>query len=412
MTQDEKRDVALMRYSAIAPLVTGTATDFKSNHAFFKEAATKTYITPSGMEKKFSPDTIEGWYKNYRASGFDGLMPAGRSDHGHSRALTPEAKEVIIYLKNNYPRMPATAIYKHLIAKGVVCEREVSESTVNRYINRLMVERKLTNNHDMRRYERPHINEVWCGDSSVGPRLYTPNGKQRVYIIALIDDASRFVVGADVFFNDKFVNLLGVIKSAVSRYGRPKVFNFDNGASYKNKQMELLAARIGSSINYCHPYTPTAKAKIERWFRTLKDHWMATLDMREIDSLGDLRDSLNRFIDEYNNSPHSSLNGKTPSDRFFSEPDQIHRLSQEEIDKSFLLELDRTVSSDSVISIDSVEYEVDYRFAKQRIRLRYSPDLKDIYVIEADGSFTPIKLLNKTENSLIRRDKVHLCRGE
>lgn len=116
---------------------------------------------------------------------------------------------------------------------------------------------------DMRRYERPHINEVWCGDSSAGPWLKLPDGKKRrVYVIALIDDASRFITGANVFFNDTFVNLMSVIKSAVARYGRPKAFNFDNGPAYRNKQMELLAGRIGSTISYCRPYTPTQKAKI------------------------------------------------------------------------------------------------------------------------------------------------------
>lgn len=61
----------------------------------------------------------------------------------------------------------------------------------------------------MRRYERPHINEVWCGDTSVGPYLKTPDGKKhKVFIIALIDDASRFIVGIDIFFNDNFINLI------------------------------------------------------------------------------------------------------------------------------------------------------------------------------------------------------------
>ena len=56
---------------------------------------------------------------------------------------------------------------------------------------------------DMRRYERPHINEVWCGDSSVGPYLKTDDGrKHKVYIIALIDDASRFIVGIALFITE------------------------------------------------------------------------------------------------------------------------------------------------------------------------------------------------------------------
>lgn len=62
--------------------------------------------------------------------------------------------------------------------------------------------------------------------------------------------------------------------------------------------------------------------------------------------------------------------------------------------------------------IDQVEYEVDYRFAKQRIRLRYSPNLEDIFIVEADGTLTPIRLLNKTDNANVKRDKIHLCRGE
>lgn len=265
----------------------------------------------------------------------------------------------------------------------------------------------------MRRYERPHINEVWCGDSSAGPYLKTPDGKKhRVYVIALLDDASRMVVGIDVFFNDTFVNLMSVLKSAVSKYGVPKVLNFDNGSAYKNRQMELLAARIGSIINYCRPYTPTAKAKIERWFRTMKDQWMASLDMRDFHSLDSLRGSLLSFVRSYNLAPHSSLKGKSPQDRFFSEPDIIRRLETRQIKECFLLELERRVSADSVIVINGVEYEVDYRFAKQRITLRYSPDMKEISVVEHDGSLTPIRLLNKQENASVKREKIHLCGGE
>ena len=265
----------------------------------------------------------------------------------------------------------------------------------------------------MRRYERPHINEVWCGDSSAGPCLKTGDGKKhRVYVIALIDDASRFILAADAFFNDTFVNLMSVMKSAVSKYGKPKVFNFDNGAAYKNRQMELLAARIGSVISYCRPYTPTQKAKIERWFRTLKNQWMASLDMRDFHTLEELRGSLMTFVRSYNQRPHSSLKGVSPQERFFQEPELISRLPDEQIDSSFLLEIERRVSADSVIVIDQVEYEVDYRFAKQRITLRYTPDMKDIFIVEADGSLTPICLLNKHDNASVKRDKVRLAGGE
>lgn len=219
-------------------------------------------------------------------------------------------------------------------------------------------------------------------------------------------------VGIDMFFHDTFVGLMSVLKSAVSKYGVPRVLNFDNGSPYKNRQMELLAARIGSAINYCRPYTPTAKAKIERWFRTMKGQWMASLDIRGFHSLDELRGSLSAFVRSYNLAPHSSLKGKSPQDRPFSEPEKIRRLDMQRIEESFLLELERRVSADSVIVIDGVEYEADCRLAKQRITLRYSPDMKDIFAVEHDGSPTPIRLLNKQENTSVKREKIHLSGGE
>ena len=413
MEQDKKHDIALMRYSVISPLITGLQEDYPSLDAFFREASLKEVTFPDGSVHKFAPGTIEKWYRAYKHGGFEALLPSGRSDAGKPRTLDDEIQEQIRYMKTNYPRMSAAAIFRQLQDNGSIRHGEISESTINRYINLLALEMKTTTNQDMRRYERPHINEVWCGDSSVGPYLRTPDGKKhKVYIIALIDDASRFITGIDVFFNDNFVNLMSVMKSAVAKYGRPKLFNFDNGSSYKNKQMELLAARIGSTLNYCRPYTPTAKAKIERWFRTMKDQWMASLDIRDFHSLEELKGNLLAWVHLYNNTPHTSLKGKTPQERFFAEPEQIRRLPQEQLDKDFLLEIERRVSADSVIVIDQIEYEVDFRFAKQRIRLRYSPDMKDIFIVEADNTLTPIRLLNKQENADIKREKIRLCRGE
>lgn len=413
MKSEKQQEIALMRYGAIAPLISGLDENYPTKTAFYTEISAKGLIGPDGRVHHYAPATIERWYLDYQNHGFDALVPKGRSDAGMSRKLDEELQERIRYFKTNYPRMSAAAIYRQLKADGSIRSGQVSESTVCRFANQLQNELRQTPNKEMRRYERPHINEVWCGDSSVGPRLTDADGKKRrIYIIALIDDASRFITGIDIFYNDTFVNLMSVMKSAVSKYGRPKVLNFDNGKSYKNKQMELLAARIGTTLSYCQPYTPTGKAKIERWFRTMKDQWMAGLDMRSFHSLEELRGSLYAYVQQYNQTSHSSLRGMSPQDRFFSEPEQIRRIASDDIDKNFLLEIERRVSADSVIVIDQIEYEVDYRFARQRVRLRYSPDMKEIFLVESDGTLTPIRLLNKTENALIKREKVRLCKGD
>ena len=413
MDYEKKQDVALLRYTAIAPVVTGLGDAYGSNNDYYREISEKGVTGPDGKVYHFHPDTLQRWYSAYKKQGFEALMPRDRRDAGKSRKIDADLLEQLTYFVEHYPRMPATEILRKLEENGSVTDGQVSLSTITRCVSNIRRSAGASPNRDMRRYERPHINEVWCGDSSVGPRLKGADGrKQRVYIIALIDDASRFITGADLFFNDNFVNLMSVMRSAVAKYGRPKVWRFDNGRTYRNRQMDLLSARIGTTLSYCQPYTPQGKSKIERWFLTLKDHWYASLDLTEFRSLDELRGSFQEWVRIYNQTPHSSLQGKTPQERFFSEPEQIRRLPDQDLDRSFLLEADRRVSADSVIVIDHVEYEVDCRYAKQKLRIRYSPDMNEVYIVEQDGTLTPVRLLNKVENASVKREKFMLCRGE
>ncbi len=414
MTLDEKQAIALFRYSVIAPLETGSCDTCTSMNDFFRAAASKTYIDPEGKPRNISPHTIKKWHRYYNRDGFEGLMPQSRSDEGVSRSLNQDQKEQIRYLLEKYPRITAAETYRNLLSSGSIDIGEVSLSTIERFVRLIRKEDPSSQGKEMHRYERAHINEVWYGDTCYGPYLSTPDGKKRIYFMALIDDASRFIVAADVFFNDNYENLMSIIRSAVLKHGIPHLFSFDNGSSYRNQQMELLAARIGSSVHYCEPFTPTSKSKIERWFLTLRIQYLATLDMNRFDSLDALRKDFDAYVLRYNRTVHSSLNGLSPQERFFSEPEKIRRLSQFDADHSFMLETERRVSSDGVVSIDSKEYEVHYRYAKQRIRIRYSPDFSETYVVEPSGELTSIDMrpLNKKDNSLIKREKVRLSDTE
>ena len=135
--------------------------------------------------------------------------------------------------------------------------------------------------------------------------------------------------------------------------------------------------------------------------------------MSEFSSLGKLRVSLMNYIKTYNERIHSSLNGLSPSDRFYSEPEYIRRIDQTALDEYFLLELDRTVSADGVIQIDKVEYEVPYKYSSQRIRLRYTPGMESVFIEDkTTKELTQIKLLNKHNNSKIKREKTKLAGGD
>ena len=403
MTDQEKEKIALFRYGIISPVVSNIAISM-SKKEFFKQLGEKEYLHPNGNNVKIEWKTIEGWYYQYKRLGFEGLKPRDRNDKGKVRKLDDEVIEIIDYYIKKYPRMPATSIHEKLIADNIINVGDVSTCTVARYIKRLKENSDIITKKEFRRYEAEHINDIWCCDTTYSFKLNVNGVKKRMYIIAIIDDASRVIVGCDVFFEDNYVNFMSVLKSAVKKYGKPKLLNVDNGAPYKNNQISLLTARLGITLHHCEAYQPTSKGKIERWNRTMKDHFMATYHLTSKTTIEEFRNDLLKYVVEYNNKEHSEL-GKSPFNRFFESNETPIYLEEDLIEKSFLLEIERKSSIDGVIPINNIEYEVPPKYANKRIKLRYSADCKQVYVVNPDGTLERIELLDKISNSKIVRNK-------
>ena len=409
MEENLRNQIALFRYGILAPYIQRQV-DTKAPWTFFRDAADKKYQYIDGTFRSVSPSSIERWLKSYNEKGFDGLKPLGRSDVGKQRKIDDELSKKITYYVEEYPRLPATQIYEKLINTNEITSKELSLSTVTRFVTTIKKSKGLKPITEYKRYEKEHINEVWYGDTTYGPYITIDGKKRRVYIIALIDDASRKITACEAFLEDNYINLMKVIKSGISTCGKPKLFSFDNGANYRSNQMTLLGARIGVAINYCPAYTPTSKAKVERFFLTLKNQYLCLIKPNDYHDLDTFNKDLRAYIQKYNTTPHSSLeDNMSPNERFNKESNIIIEMSQEKIEKSFLLELERTVTPDSVIKIDNIEYEVDYHYQNQKILLRYSPDLSKVYVVDkSDDSLKEIKLLDKISNSGVKREKISL----
>ena len=390
MTEEERNEIALKRYNMIAPLLIDPE-QYPSNREFFRMQGHKLH--EEGVTT-IHARTIERWYYQFKKGGFDALKPQTRVDFGKPRKGKDVIDQIII-LKRNYPRLSATGILKMLRESGVTKD-QISLSTVNRVVNSIPKEQM--NVEPMYRYELEHINEVWCGDSSHGPYLYRDKAKVKLYIIALIDDASRLITAARIFEADNTINLLSTMKLAISKYGKPKRFNFDNGSNYKNTQINIVTARLGVGVHYCRPYNPEAKAKIERWFKTLKSQWMASLRYSEFHSIDEYQSSLNEYVNNYNNTPHSSLNGLTPMERYLKEADLVKKLDETSLEKDFLFEIERRVSIDNIVVIDNKEYEVPAVYSSKKVRIKYLDPKDGVFIVDNDKQIE-IKPLDKKANA-------------
>lgn len=401
MTEEERNEIALKRYNMIAPLLIDPER-YPSNREFFRMQGHKLH--KEGVTTVHAR-TIERWYYQFKKGGFDALKPQTRVDFGKPRKGKDVIDQIII-LKRNYPRLSATGILKMLRESGVTKD-QISLSTVNRVVNSIPKEQM--NVEPMYRYELEHINEVWCGDSSHGPYLYRDKAKVKLYIIALIDDASRLITAARIFEADNTINLLSTMKLAVSKYGKPKRFNFDNGSNYKNTQINIVTARLGVGVHYCRPYNPEAKAKIERWFKTLKSQWMSTLNYSEFHSVEEYQVSLNEYVNTYNNNVHSSLNGLTPMERYLKEVELVKKIDEYSLEKDFLFEIERRVSIDNIVVIDNKEYEVPAVYSSKKVKIKYLDPKDGVFIVDNDKQIE-IKPLDKKANA--KRVRISLQGGE
>jgi len=395
-------DISLFRFSLIAPIINNTH-NFRSINEYISFIASQKHNF-NNKEYIFSKSCIKNWYLSYKKNGICALQPKTRSDKNTSRLLTYETINRIQELREQFPHITGTSIYNKLIEEDYICAKEISLSTILRYLKSNNLKANQICNVERRMFEMENVNDCWQADTSVGPYIIIDGVKYKTYIIMFIDDKSRLIMGFDIFFNDTSINMQKVFKTAIKTYGKPKKLFVDNGGPYDNKQLSLICATLGIELIHAKPYTPEAKAKQERLFRTIKDGWMRSTDWNIFNTLDDVKISLNEFINKnYINKVHSSIK-MTPNDRWHNEYDKVQFLDESFIDESFLHRTFNKVRKDRTISFKNEYYEVPFKYIGQTIELRYDPNnLTEIYLYENNIKILNVFKVDKVSNSKSKR---------
>lgn len=403
MNEDLRQKIALFRFSLIAPILNNTFQN-QTVKEYLQEICAKQYDSPNGLKKEYTPATIKDWLRLYKLKGIDGLYPKQRNDKGTPRSLSKELKELIINLKKVNPKRSAKSIYQEIIVKNFIKPSEISLSTIQRYVKNINLDDyELVK--DRRAFEFQNPNDCWQSDISVGPYLTINGSKHKTYIVAFLDDSSRLIVSCRAFESDNLLSVLKVFRDAIAKRGVPKKVFFDNGKVFRAGQMELICASLGCTLCFAEPYSPQSKGKIERWFQTLQKQWQHLLDTSSFNSINELNESLNQYVEsQYNSAYHNGIKGK-PIDKFMSNIQNIKLLPEQEIRNTFLYRVVRTVKNDATVSIDTKLYEVPSKYIGSKINIRYDPtnDAEAWIFNDSCERSDLILKVNKIDNSKIRR---------
>ena len=139
-----------------------------------------------------------------------------------------------------------------------------------------------------------------------------------VYLTAIIDVYSRFVVAWDVYNTLEAENCLNVLKMAIAKYGKPEIVNSDQGSQFTCPLwVDYLesAEKPENKIQISMDGRGRAKDNIyiERFWRTVKYDYVY---LRPAENGTVLYVGLKAFIDRYNHKRHQGLGRKIPADLY------------------------------------------------------------------------------------------------
>jgi len=157
--------------------------------------------------------------------------------------------------------------------------------------------------------DRP--NQVWAMDIT-----YIPMARGFVYLAAVVDWFSRRVLAWRLSITMEAAFCVEALEEALAGYGRPEIFNTDQGAQFTSLAFTEVLTKAGIAISMDGRGSWRDNVFVERLWRTVK---YEEVYLRAYDSVSDARILIGRYLTFYNGRrPHSSLGRQTPNQAYFT----------------------------------------------------------------------------------------------
>jgi len=254
----------------------------------------------------------------------------------------------------------------------------LSASTLYRFLRaRGLTERQLLLNKATahKKYEAEFANQTWQSDMLFGPWVQRAGGgKMQVFLQATLDDASRLIPHAQFYPNQGLDSFLDCLRQAIAARGIPTRLYMDNAKIYRSPQLARIAASVGILIIHTPPYQPEGRGKIERFFRSVREQFLASLEPKALLSIEQLNERLWHWLDTvYHRREHSALD-TTPLLRWQRDIEQVRQLPPAtDMRRLFFHRVDRLVRRDSTFLLRNRFFEAPPPLAGKRIEVRFDP---------------------------------------
>ena len=150
-------------------------------------------------------------------------------------------------------------------------------------------------------------NKVWSTDIT-----YIKVKGSYVYFVGLIDWYSRKILSYRLSNTMDTSFCIEALDEAVKKYGKPDIFNSDQGSQFTSDKFTSKLSEYGIKISMDGKGRWADNIYIERFFRTLK---YENIFLKQYEDMKQLKVGIEKYINFYNiDRYHSSLAYQTPDD--------------------------------------------------------------------------------------------------
>lgn len=394
------KDIAIYKFGIISPVLHDS--QMVQADYFGKLSRDGVRIPPNSDNIYYlKPSTFKAWLRKYRRQGLDGLKCKRRSDKGSYKKITARLLEAIEEIQQQNPAVSVSDLYRKLLINEVIKADDISYETLRKYAkdNHLLAKK---DHQQRKKFEKQFINELWMVDFKQGKSIGWGKGYRRTYLCAIIDDASRMLVGYEWGLNEDTALFARALKRAVMIYGIPKVLYCDQGKVFKSNYIVAICGRLGISLAHAKPYSPESKAKIERFNRTVSQLFYPLVGDFSKLSIEQLNEHFSRFVNDiYHTRRHTGI-GQSPQKKFQDQVGQvkIRRMNEQQLDEFFFCSIKRRVRLDATVRIHNVIYEAAMKWVGEMVEIRFPLDKPDtFYLFENEQQVMQLKRANLVENA-------------
>jgi putative transposase len=152
-------------------------------------------------------------------------------------------------------------------------------------------------------------NQVWALDTT-----YIPMARGFVYLIAVVDVASRKVLAHKVAITLEACHAKEVIEQAFARYGTPEIVNTDQGSQFTAEEFTSVVLDKGCKLSMDGRGAWRDNVFVERLWRSVK---YERVYLKAYDGVSAARADIAEYMHWYNvDRPHSSLDRLTPHEKY------------------------------------------------------------------------------------------------